>query len=379
MERRVLIVESQNDSALTMASVLKEAGYATSIVASATDATRELEKRRPDLVVLRAELPDQSGFVFCGAIRKGKFGQNLPVIIVSDAPPATLEQHSQSANAANVYLPIPFEMGELTRVTQDMVPITTNGEAAAAPQGDDMDASLDDALTGAGPKADAPPPMPPPIRTQAGGPPKLPKRERRSAITDEDRTFMDRAFQSIADRKAELLAESKEVRRAPRREMMGTPEGKVQILRDELKAREAQIARISEIWSVRERELSSVEDRLSDKDVEIQGLKNQLDDAMRRFNESQSAMVEKEREHGRAVEDLLLQKFIGEKEVIEVVSAKEKDINVLRKEISQRDDELQRRAQELEARTKEHEQLEKEFNTSTLEKEVREQKLNETV
>ena len=36
---------------------------------------------------------------------------------------------------------------------------------------------------------------------------------------------------------------------------MGTPEGKIQILRDELKIREAQLARISEIWSVREREL----------------------------------------------------------------------------------------------------------------------------
>src|SRR3954471_11610033 len=157
MERRVLIVESQNDSALTMASVLQDAGYLTSIVASANDAVREMEKRRPDLIVLRAELPDQSGFVFCGSIRKGKFGQNLPVIIVSDAPAATLEQHSQSAAAANVYLPIPFEMGELTRLTQDMVPIPANGEAPAMPPGtDDMDASLDDALTGAGPKADAP-------------------------------------------------------------------------------------------------------------------------------------------------------------------------------------------------------------------------------
>src|SRR5436190_9377038 len=93
MERRVLIVESQNDSALTMASVLKDAGYLTSIVASATDAARELDKRRPDLIVLRAELPDQSGFVFCGTIRKRKFGQNLPVIIVSYTPAATLEQH----------------------------------------------------------------------------------------------------------------------------------------------------------------------------------------------------------------------------------------------------------------------------------------------
>ena len=73
----------------------------------------------------------------------------------------------------------------------------------------------------------------------------------RSALTDEDKSFLDRAFGSIADRKTELLAESREVRKPARRDAMGTPEGKIQILRDELKSREAQIARISEIWSVR--------------------------------------------------------------------------------------------------------------------------------
>ena len=125
MERRVLIVESQNDFALTMASVLKNAGYQTSLAASAGDAQRELEKRRPDLVVVRAELPDQSGFVLCGTIRKGRFGPNLPVILLSsDVGADALRQHAQSANAANGYLAIPFEMGELTTLTHTFVPST---------------------------------------------------------------------------------------------------------------------------------------------------------------------------------------------------------------------------------------------------------------
>ena len=54
-------------------------------------------------------------------------------------------------------------------------------------------------------------------RRRPGGPPQLPKRERRSAITDEDRAFLDRAFQSIADRKAELLAESPKLQAHRRR------------------------------------------------------------------------------------------------------------------------------------------------------------------
>lgn len=380
MERRVLIVESQNDFALTMASVLKSAGYQTSLAASAGDAQRELEKRRPDLVVLRAELPDQSGFVLCGTIRKGRFGPNLPVILLSsDVGAEALRQHAQSANAANGYLAIPFEMGELTTLTQTFVP---PGAPAASPSStqDELDADLTNALTGQGPQEGGGPTAPPPLKTTPGGPPRLPRRERRSALTDEDKAFLDRAFSSIADRKAELLAESREVRRsAPRREQMGTPEAKIQILRDELKSREAQIARISEIWSVRERELLSVEDRLSEKDVEIQGHKMQVDDLSRRLNESQNTLVEKEREHGRQVEDLLLQKFIGEKEVIEVVSAKEKEVNVLRKEKTGLEEELARRGAELEQSRKETEQVEKDYQLATLEFEVKEKELQEAV
>ncbi len=377
MERRVLIVESQNDFALTMASVLKNAGYHTSLAGSAADAQRELEKRRPDLVVLRAELPDQSGFVLCGNIRKGRFGNNLPVILVSsDVAAEALQQHSQSPNAANGYLAIPFEMGELARLTQTIVP--HQGPSATHPDSDDVDRDLDSALTGSGPRTDEIPAVPPPLKAApAGGPPRLPKRERRSALTDDDKAFLDRAFASIADRKAELLAESREVRRAPRREMLGTPEAKIQILRDELKVREAQIARISEIYAVRERELLSVEDRLNEKDVEIQSNKLQIDDLGRRLNDAQNTLVEKEREHGRQVEDLLLQKFIGEKEVIEVVSAKEKDINMLRREITGKDEELARRSVELDQARKDYEALEKDFSLATLEFEVKEKQLTE--
>src|SRR4051812_20440445 len=101
MDRRVLIIESQNDFALSMASVLKTAGYQTSMASSSAEGQRELEKRRPDLVLLRAELPDQNGFDLCRLIKKGKFGQSLPVVILSsDTDQEGLVQHAQGANAA---------------------------------------------------------------------------------------------------------------------------------------------------------------------------------------------------------------------------------------------------------------------------------------
>src|SRR5579863_6275001 len=123
MERRVLIVESQQDFALSMASVLKGVGYQTALAHNAADAQRELEKRRADLVVLRAELPDQSGFVLCGQIKKSKFGNNVRVLLLSsDVGQEALAEHAQTNNAADGYLSIPFEMGELAQMAQTMLP-----------------------------------------------------------------------------------------------------------------------------------------------------------------------------------------------------------------------------------------------------------------
>src|SRR6476646_3676735 len=133
MDRRVLIVESENDFALSMASVLKSAGYQTAMADNWYGDHRELELRRPDLVVLRAELPDQSGFVLCGQIKKGRFGQNLPVLLLSsDVGQEGLAQHSQGPSAADGYLTIPFEMGELAEITHGILPPLLAG-------GDDLD------------------------------------------------------------------------------------------------------------------------------------------------------------------------------------------------------------------------------------------------
>ena len=161
MERRVLIVESENEFALSMASVLRSAGFQTATAENAADAQRELELRRPDLVVLRAELPDQSGFVLCGQIKKGRFGQNLPVLLLSsDVGQEGLSQHAQGPSAADGYLTIPFEMGELAQMTHGILP--------EVPPGDDMDRSLDEALTSEGrpsPTREMPP-VPPPLEVR---------------------------------------------------------------------------------------------------------------------------------------------------------------------------------------------------------------------
>ena len=84
-ERRILIVDHQQELGLNIAAALRQAGFQTALASSAAEALRELENRTPNLVVLRAELPDQPGFSLCGAWKK-RFSGQFPILLVSEAP-----------------------------------------------------------------------------------------------------------------------------------------------------------------------------------------------------------------------------------------------------------------------------------------------------
>lgn len=293
--KRILIVEPEVDFALQMAAVLHQDGFATTLAHTAQEATREVEERRPDLVVLRAELPEQNGFSLCARLRRDPALAGLPIVITSsDSSPEALAEHAaHPTHAASAYLPMPFAMDDSRATVAFLAPAadepeeveadslveiepsetvvgeglaTDGGDAGAEAAGtegwgteeaagaagaaeDDLGADLEQALRD-GPIASAPaapePPPPPPAPQR---PPRLPRRERRSAITEDNRLFLERTFGTIAERKAELLTEARAgMRRSGvRRDLLGTPEGKLQLLREELRMREAQIARLSEI------------------------------------------------------------------------------------------------------------------------------------
>jgi ParB family chromosome partitioning protein len=173
-----------------------------------------------------------------------------------------------------------------------------------------------------------PPPRPGPRpELPAATPPPVPHREVRDSLTDADRLFVERTFQSIADRRDALLAESQRNRPPPRRDLLQTADGRMQLLRDDLKAREAQIARLAEIWDIREREVSYAGEWLHEKDVELQGLKGQVEDLSGRLAEARALLVTKEREHGASIDAMLLEKATQEKELIELVAGAERGLH----------------------------------------------------
>lgn len=368
-QNRILIVESESAFALSLASVFRDAGCATAVAGSAAEAMREMHQRRPDLVVVRAELPDLSGFSLCARLRRDPVLGHLPVILLSsDGNPEALEEHARTNGAASGYLTMPLDTGALAELANRLLAEADAVEDAddavvedpappAGPvqvrMGSDLSLAVAAAFAPAGaPEGDARP-------EAAPAPPPMPQRPRRSSLTDEDRLFLDRVFQSIADHKDALLAESLRRRPPPRRQLLASVEGRLQLLREELRWREAQIARLSELWEVRQRELAANDDRLHDKDVEVQKLKLQVDELLCKLQEARDQFLEKEREHGASVETLLLEKFGQEKELIEVVATKERRIHDLERELRHRDDDLARRGLALDSASEEIARLEK--------------------
>src|SRR5512138_3981895 len=113
-QKRVLIVEPDSAFALSLAAIFREDGCATRVAGGAAEAELEIASRRPDLVVVRAELSDLSGFSLCARLRHDPATARLPVILYSsDTPAESLAEHARTPWAANGYLAMPLDTDAL--------------------------------------------------------------------------------------------------------------------------------------------------------------------------------------------------------------------------------------------------------------------------
>lgn len=310
MARKILIVEGVKEVALQVAAVLRQGGHATFLAESAADGLRQLEERRPDLLLIRAELPDRSGFSLCSDLKRRRAGP--PVILLSSLPEASREHATASPHPADAYLPVPVPLQELRD-------------------------AVDRLLDAGSPGRLAPPALP------ARRPPSLPPREVRDRLTEEDRAFVVRAFGSVAHRMRDLRERQDAPWDRPTPiERADSQEGRLQLLREEIRSRETQLARLSEVWEVRERHFARERELRLEWEVEREGLKMQLESANRKLAEALTLVSRKEKEYGESLNHLLLERFSHEKDLIEVVAAKERELGLLQRELARKDEALER-------------------------------------
>lgn len=116
-EPMILIVEDEKDAVEMYRIVLEVEGYRVMVAYTLQAAIKQLEKERPDLILLDVVLRGSSGLDLCELVRKDPGLEDLPIVIISnlDSP----EDIKAGLDAgANVYLTKPISQDELLEAVQ---------------------------------------------------------------------------------------------------------------------------------------------------------------------------------------------------------------------------------------------------------------------
>ena len=109
----ILIVEDEEDIATLIAHHMEASGYKTIVVHSGTMASKAMEQRLPDLIILDLMLPDMDGTELCRILKRKEKTRHIPVIMVT-AKAEEVDRVVGLELGADDYVVKPFSTRELT-------------------------------------------------------------------------------------------------------------------------------------------------------------------------------------------------------------------------------------------------------------------------
>jgi twitching motility two-component system response regulator PilH len=95
---KILIVDDSESRAARLEAIVREAGY--SPLPAGQDVLERARAERPDLILLRVELPETDGYEICRALRSDRELQHIPLltIVAMRKPADQLWAHLQGAS-----------------------------------------------------------------------------------------------------------------------------------------------------------------------------------------------------------------------------------------------------------------------------------------
>lgn len=111
MPRKVLIVDDEPNIVTSLTFLMKQSGFETSVARDGDEALAEVERFRPDLVLLDVMMPKRDGFEVCQMLRAA--GQTQLKIILLTAKGRETEVAKGLAIGADAYVTKPFSTREL--------------------------------------------------------------------------------------------------------------------------------------------------------------------------------------------------------------------------------------------------------------------------
>jgi DNA-binding NarL/FixJ family response regulator len=108
----ILVVDHDDSTRLTAVQVAVRLGYEVSAAENAELLFERLDEERPALAIVEVELPGSSGLELLGELHR-RYGDDLPVILVSAERTAPLDRVAGLMLGADDYLVKPVDPGEL--------------------------------------------------------------------------------------------------------------------------------------------------------------------------------------------------------------------------------------------------------------------------
>lgn len=111
--KKILLIETDREHVERLSEGLA-ARYDVEIIADSNLVVEQAELSRPDLVLLRVELPDTNGWLICNRLKRNHELRDIPVILMSsEATDEVFSQHRLLKTRADEYQRVPFELAEL--------------------------------------------------------------------------------------------------------------------------------------------------------------------------------------------------------------------------------------------------------------------------
>jgi two-component system alkaline phosphatase synthesis response regulator PhoP len=110
----ILAVDDEPELVELLSYHLRKAGHSVATAANGWEALAEIQRQRPDLILLDLMLPDLDGFGVCEILRRDPATATIPIIIVS-AWASTDSRHLGLELGALDYLTKPFSPHELVQ------------------------------------------------------------------------------------------------------------------------------------------------------------------------------------------------------------------------------------------------------------------------
>ncbi len=120
MAKKVLIVDDEPNIVISLEFLMKQDGYELRVARDGNQALEELEKFRPDLVLLDVMLPYKSGFEICQKIKERPEWRDMKIILLT-AKGREADVTKGMALGADAYITKPFSTKELVAKVRDIL------------------------------------------------------------------------------------------------------------------------------------------------------------------------------------------------------------------------------------------------------------------